>query len=241
MDVKLFDFVIDLILQDNIDSKYYINILNIYENNEITKLFNISNINIDIIDYFKLLKKKYKYCKFNLNNIQYFCDKYNTNLINDNYKINFYAFNNLKSINLKFSYGRCIEDSSISNLYNLEELILHNNKLLSDKGLINLNKLTKLHLKHNTNITNKSIINKNNLEELVLIHNKNINDEGFINITKLKKLNLGYNNNRKLNLEFIKFNPNLEEIHIYKKKKLNINIINIINNINNLVYKINIL
>ena len=243
MDFQLFDTVIDIILQDSIDSKDLLKIFKLYENNKILKNFNISDTKFNIKDYFDLLRKEYKYISFDITKIEYLYDN-NTNIyynISCYNSINFYNFTNLKSINLNYSYGRYINDKSINKLYNLEELILKYNKTITDKGLINLNQLKTIHLNNNTNITNKSLINKINLEDLVLIHNKNINDEGFINITKLKKLNLGYNNNRKLNLHFITNNIHLKNIIIYKKKNIEQDIIDIINSINNFTYKINIL
>ena len=243
MDFQSFDTVVDIILQDSIDSKDLLRIFQIYENNMIFKRFNICDTKFNIKDYFDLLKTKYKYISFDISNIEYLYDN-NTSIyynINQHNFINFYNFTNLKTINLNYSYGRYIDDKSINKLYNLEELILKTNKSITDKGIINLNKLKIIHLNDNTNITNKSLINKIDLEDLVLIHNKNINDEGFINITKLKKLNLGYNNNRKLNLDFIKNNIDLKNIIIYKKKNIAQDIIDIINSINNFTYKINIL
>ena len=237
MNFQLFDTVVDIILQDSIDSKDLLRIFKLYENNMIFKRFNICDTKFNIKDYFDLLKTKYKYISFDISNIEYLYDN-NTSIyynISQHNSINFYNFTNLKSIDLNFSYGRYIDDKSINKLYNLEELILKTNKSITDKGIINLNKLKIIHLNDNTNITNKSLINKIDLEDLVLIHNKNINDEGFINITKLKKLNLGYNNNRKLNLNFLKYNNNIEEVILFRKKNLSEDVKNILINLKNVL------
>lgn len=237
MNIYLFNFVIkNIILNDIFESIYLLKIIDIYIKNNIIIKLDISNINWNLHDLYKIMNDKLliKNYILNIKDLRYL----NT-LESLSIHIDYNEFKNLRVIN--FINDRTLSDSNIYNLNNLEELLLPRNKKITDKGLINLNNLKILNLEYNKNITNKSLLNKLELEKLILIYNKKINDEGFINIKKLKELNLGYNNNRKLKLEFIKNNPNLQEIILYKKKNISNDIIDIINSKeNSLLYQLNI-
>ena len=221
MNLKLFEFVINnIIFRDEIDSYYLIKIIEFY------KIYN-KKINIDLSNII-----------FNVNDIQKLKDY---KLLNNNSQIKsiyYQGFNNIKNLNiyknlkiLDLEFNRSIKDQHINELYSLEKLSLPKNKLLTNKGIINLKKLKYIDLSFNKNITNKSISNKLDLEYLKLVHNKNINDEAFVNIKNLKYLNLGYNNNRKLNLNFLKYNNNIEEVILFKKKNLADDILDILKNL----------
>jgi len=209
MNLKLYEFVINnIILSDKIKSYYVIKIINFYKLYNKNININLSNIIFNINDINKI--KDYKLLNNN-NLINYIYYQGSNNITNLN------CYNNLKNLDLEFN--RNIKDEYINKLYFLEKLSLPKNKLLTDKGIINLTKLKYIDLSFNKNITNKSIYNKIDLENLILIHNKKINDQGFINIKKLKYLNLGYNNNRGLNLNFLRYNNNIEEVILFRKKK----------------------
>lgn len=221
MNLKLFEFVINnIIFRDEINSHYLIKIIEFY------KIYN-KKINIDLSNII-----------FNINDIQKLKDY---KLLNSDSQINsiyYHGFNDITNLNcyknlktLDLEFNRSIKDQHINKLYFLEKLSLPKNKLLTNKGIINLKKLKYIDLSFNKNITNKSISNKLDLEYLILIHNKNISDEGFVNIKKLKYLNLGYNNNRKLNLNFLKYNNNIEEVILFRKKNLADDIKNILKNL----------
>lgn len=197
----------------------------------------LNNFNIDYnINNFDI--------EYNLDDIEYYKENYNIqneNIMNiSDSKILFYQldvlykwdinkFTNLKS--LIILNDRYIQDKYIKLLNNLETLILPKNKLLTDKSIKDLNNIRVLELNYNKNITNLSLVNKKNLQKLSLVFNKKINDEAFKKITSLESLNLGYNNNRKLNLEFLKYNNNIRTLILYRKKNISEEIKNIIENI----------
>ena len=244
MDFELFNFVVNNIIKyDKISSIHLIKIIYLYKKYNKKLSYDISYVNIDLDHLHMIINDK------SINNIQDYI--YNPNKIIDNITylysdylinkhLNYNIFTNLKVLN--FINDRIISNNHIKNLYNLEELILPKNKIITDIGLINLNNLKIINLKHNTNITNNSLINKTKLEKLTLVYNKNINDEAFTNIKNLTYLNLGYNNNRKLKLYFLKNNLNLREIILYKKKNIDNDILEIINNIKKIsIYQLNII
>tara|TARA_B110000238_G_C16096923_1_gene426523 strand:+ start:164 stop:877 length:714 start_codon:yes stop_codon:yes gene_type:complete len=237
MNIYLFNFVIkNIIINDICQSIYLLKIIDIYIKYNITLKLDIYNINWNLHHLYKIMNDKYLINNYilNINELRYL----NT-LESLSIHIDYNKFKSLKIIN--FINDRTLSDNNLCNLNNLEELLLPRNKKITDKGLINLNNLKILNLEYNKNITNKSLLNKLKLEKLTLVYNKKINDEGFVNITKLKELNLGYNNNRKLKLEFIINNSNLQTIILYKKKILSEEIINIINSKeNSLLYQLNI-
>lgn len=227
LDKNNFIFIINnFLLNETINSKLLLKIIDIYKNNNISLkyLLNHCNFNLDYV-FFELEDFNYYYQiinnHYNNNFIKYLDIKH----LNDyncfynmpqNNIINFNFYSNLKTLNL--IENRELRDNHIKYLTNLNELVLPKNKLITDKGIINLNKLKYIDLSHNKNITNLSIKNKLKLEKIVLLYNQNINDYGFVNINNLKSINLGYNKNKHLNLEFIKNNKNLEELCIFEKK-----------------------
>ena len=225
MDFKLIEFVINnIILRDEINSYYLIKIIEFYKIYNKKVNIDISNINFNI-EHIEKLKKIY--LNFDNNQIHNIYHQGFNEIIDVN------NFTNLKKLDLEFN--RNIKDCHIKNLYSLEKLSLPKNKLLTNKGIINLNELKYIDLSFNKNINNEAIKNKKNLEYLKLIHNKKINDEAFTNIKKLKCLNLGYNNNRKLNLNFLKYNNNIEEVILFRKKNLSEDVKNILINLKNVI------
>ena len=226
MDIKLFEFVVNnIILRDEIYSNYLLKIMNFNKKNNKSTIINISNINFDIEDIEKFKNFNIHIKNNDISYITYHGLKASNNLN---------KYSNLKEINFKFD--RSIQDLYINKLYNLEKIFLPKNKFITNKGIINLEKLKYIDLSSNKNINNASILNKTNLEYLKLINNKKINDDAFINIKELKYLNLGYNNNRKLNLNFLKFNKNIEEVLLFKKKKLPNDVINILRDLKDAVF-----
>ena len=225
MDFKLIEFVINnIILRDEINSYYLIKIIEFYKIYNKKVNINISNINFNI-EHIEILKEVY--LNFDNKQIQNIYHQGFNEITNIN------LFTNLKKLDLEFN--RNIKDCHINNLYSLEKLSLPRNKLLTNKGIINLIKLKYIDLSFNKNINNEAIQNKTNLEYLKLIHNKKINDDAFINIRTLKYLNLGYNNNRKLNLNFLKYNNNIEEVILFRKKNLSEDVKNILRNLKNVL------
>lgn len=179
------------------------------------ELKDINNKNLDYDTIYKILDTYNIYNTYCISNLQ-----------------NLNVFSNLKELN--FVNNRNIDDYSIQKLTKLEKLVLPKNKLITNKGLLNLKKLKYLDLSVNTNIDDKSIINKTNIEYLKLVFNKKITDKAFINIKKLKYLNLGYNNNKNLKLNFLENNKYLTEIILYRKKNLSNNVVDKIKTIKNI-------
>ena len=134
---------------------------------------------------------------------------------------------------IDFQYNRAIKDNMICNLRKLEILRLPKNKFITDKGIRGMgDTLTELDLSANKNITNCGLKNLVHLQHLKLLHNKNISDDAFEKMTKLSSVNLGYNNRRDLQLNWVKMNPNLNEIILYVKSNISKEIIEKIKNMN---------
>lgn len=170
---------------------------------------------------------------FQYDKVLFVNDMFNKIIIKNLIIFNFNYFSNLKV--LKLDKNRNITDNSISKLYNLEELSLPRNKLITSKGIVNLNKLKYLNLYSNNNIDDYSISNKLLLNTIIIVHNNKITDKAFLKMKHLKYINLYYNNNKLLKYEFILNNPLIESIKIpyIIKNNLDSKIISKINKINN--------
>ena len=170
---------------------------------------------------------------FQYDKVLFVNDMFNKIIIKNLIIFNFNYFSNLKV--LKLDKNRNITDNSINKLYNLEELSLPRNKLITSKGIVNLNKLKYLNLYSNNNIDDYSISNKLLLNTIIIVHNNKITDKAFLKMKHLKYINLYYNNNKLLKYEFILNNPLIESIKIpyIIKNNLDSKIISKINKINN--------
>lgn len=170
---------------------------------------------------------------FQYDKVLFINDMFNKIIIKNLIIFNFNYFSNLKV--LKLDKNRNITDNSINKLYNLEELSLPRNKLITSKGILNLNKLKYLNLYSNNNIDDYSISNKLLLNTIIIVHNNKITDKAFLKMKHLKYINLYYNNNKLLKYEFILNNPLIESIKIpyIIKNNLDSKIISKINKINN--------
>lgn len=170
---------------------------------------------------------------FQYDKVLFVNDMFNKIIIKNLIIFNFNYFSNLKV--LKLDKNRNITDNSISKLYNLEELSLPRNKLITSKGIVNLNKLKYLNLYSNNNIDDYSISNKLLLNTIIIVHNNKITDKAFLKMKHLKYINLYYNNNKLLKYQFILNNPLIESIKIpyIIKNNLDSKIISKINKINN--------
>jgi hypothetical protein len=217
-------FINNFLLNDKINSKLLMKILDLLK-------FNKKNIS-DVLNHYNF---DLKYIYFELEDLNNYKE-----LINREYDNNFikhldirqlYDYNhfcNLKILNL--IENRELRDNDIKYLKNLTDLILPKNKLITDNAIINLNNLINLDLTFNKNITDKGIKNKLKLEKVVLTHNQNITDNAFKNMNNLKIINLGYNRNKNLNFNFIFHNKKLKEVCIFNKE-LKPNILNYMKNI----------
>lgn len=170
---------------------------------------------------------------FQYDKVLFINDMFNKIIIKNLIIFNFNYFSNLKV--LKLDKNRNITDNSINKLYNLEELSLPRNKLITSKGILNLNKLKYLNLYSNNNIDDYSISNKLLLNTIIIVHNNKITDKAFLKMKYLKYINLYYNNNKLLKYQFILNNPLIESIKIpyIIKNTLDSKIISKINKINN--------
>ena len=104
-------------------------------------------------------------------------------------------------------YNSKVTDLSIQYLINLKMADFSNNKLLTNKCLVNLINLTELHC--NNNFTDNGIIHLKNLKILHLHDNTKITDNSISKLTNICILSCGKNNNLTdkslLQLPFLKF------------------------------------
>lgn len=83
-------------------------------------------------------------------------------------------------------------DNEFDYLINLETLVINDNHVITDKGLLKLKKIKELNIQNCKNITNDGISNLVTLESLC-VYNINITDNVFKKLTNLKKLDLYFN------------------------------------------------
>jgi hypothetical protein len=108
---------------------------------------------------------------------------------------------------------------------NMRHLILPHNKNVTDLGIAIMHELKTINLAYNKMITNNGLLYKPNLEKVILKHNQKVYDDGFRDTTMLKVLDLGYNIHPRLSLSFLLHNKCLEELYIYRKRNIDVNII----------------
>ena len=126
----------------------------------------------------------------------------------------------LKKLDLS---GNCISNIvQLSNLSNLEELVLSHNLVANINPLKSLKELKKLDLSGNCISNIVQLSNLSNLEELVLSHNLVTNINPLKNLKELKKLDLSGNSVEELQPDFLKCLSSLKSFRISMNPLLNI-------------------
>ncbi|AYV84396.1 MAG: hypothetical protein Hyperionvirus24_18 [Hyperionvirus sp.] len=98
-------------------------------------------------------------------------------------------FKNLTSLDIS-GYNCMITNEGVANLSNLKSLTLNNNRYVSD--ISSLTNLTSLSLKGNNSITDKGLVNLNKLVHLDLTFNQLIHVGTLRKLPKLNSLNIQY-------------------------------------------------
>jgi hypothetical protein len=102
-------------------------------------------------------------------------------------------------------------DDDFDYLMNLESLIINDNHVITDNGLIKLKKIKELNIQNCKNITNTGICSLVTLESLCIYNTYNLTDEVFKKLNNLKKLEIYFNNITDIGIQYL---INIEELKL---------------------------